>query len=63
MPKFIITAIILMLSSLPIVAQQKATDGTKEKTETSAKKDKKDKNPWYSGSAKVDVPTIKLKKK
>lgn len=27
------------------------------------KKDKKDKNPWYSGSAKVDVPTIKLKKK
>lgn len=26
-------------------------------------KSKQDKNPWYSGSAKVDVPTVKLKKK
>jgi hypothetical protein len=27
------------------------------------KKDNRDKNPWYSGIAQVDVPRIKLKKK
>ena len=27
------------------------------------KKDNRDKNPWYSGVAQVDVPKIKLKKK
>ena len=27
------------------------------------KKDNRDKNPWYSGIAQVDVPKIKLKKK